>query len=72
MKPNIKNFNSSGSFFLIKWNINKIDKIIKIYDVGVCIERNAKKHIYGNKYHKNLFLFFIAISRLKVANNEKM
>jgi hypothetical protein len=36
------------------------------------MERKANMHTKGNKNHKKLFLFFIAIKRLKIASNEKM
>ena len=36
------------------------------------MERKANRHTKGNKNHKKLFFFFIAIKRLKIASNEKM
>ena len=42
----------------------RINKIIRTYAVGVCIERNDTKHKNGKKNHKNLFWLFIAIIKL--------
>ena len=70
--PIKKNFKFSNFFSPKKCEVNNIIKIVKIYTVGVCIERKANKHTKGNKNHKKLFLFFIAIKRLKIASNEKI
>ncbi len=72
MLPNIKNLKFSNFLSLKKWKSIKTNKIINIYTVGVCIDKKAKKQMWGNKNHKNLFFPLIAIKRLKIANSEKM
>ena len=42
--PIKKNFKFSNFFSPKKYEINNIIKIVKIYTVGVCIERKANKH----------------------------
>ena len=49
-----------------------INKIINIYAVGVCIDKNAKIHKCGRENHKTLFFLFMAIRRLNMESKQKI
>ena len=70
--PKIKNFKFSVLFSLKKLTIIKTNKIIRIYAVGVCIDKKAKTHIKGSRNHNTLLFFLIATKRLKTASNENI
>ena len=47
--------------------------MIKIIQaLGVCIEKNARKHIIGKINHKFKFVFFIAMHNTKIDIKDKI
>ena len=57
IQPSAKKPKFLKLFSFLKCNNRNTSNITKMYAVGVCLERKAKRHKNGNINHNTLFFF---------------